>query len=1214
MSNMAQILGRKWVRKVLWAVLGLLAIWAVAWVAVPPLVKSQLQKQASLALGRDVTVGEVDFRPWSLELTLRQLSIAGAEGAPPQLTVQRIYIDGELQSLLRLAPVVDAVQVDEPLVRLRHLGAGRYDIDDVLQKLSGGVEPEKPADPLRFALYNLAIQGGSLDFQDDSVGKTHALRDFALGVPFLSNLPSQREVKVLPRLAFSLNGSRFDSTAEGTPFDETRKTDAAFRLNGFDLSPYLAYLPASLPVRLKTASVDADMKVYFEQVPQMAVRLSGTVQISGLKLTDRQDAPLLDFRSLRIGLADVRPLERSVKLSELVLDTPELAVTRGAGGQVNLVEIATPPKPAEAKSAPTAVAVPDTATPGPAWRVELARLSVQGATVKWHDATLRPAADLALTDFGMEANAVAWPASQPIPFSGAGKLAQSQISFKGEATADAAQLDAQLDGLSLQVVAPYLRPFIEPTLSGTLSAQTRVAWKPDGLQIAVPAASIANVALANGKTQLAGLGKLEVADVQADLAKQTLAVGRLGITQPRLRVERDADGVWMYERWLRSTTPAGASSAESSKPWAVTLAEFSLEGGAVSFADRFAARSSRRPVALEVSALKLLARNVAPDTARAAQVNMSARIATPRSEPGRVDFRGTVAPRPLVAQGRLEAVAVPAHAFAAYLQQFLNIELLRADASFRGQVRFAQMPAGPAVQVSGDTSLEDFRANTVPLAQVAGAPAGFSISEELLSWKALSLRGLEVAMAPGTMTRVNVRETTLADFYARVTINPDGRINLQDLVRHDPPSAGQPATASASATATAPVAEGPPADIRFGPISLVNGRVLFSDYFVRPNYSANLSELTGRLGAFSSLAPQGEPELADLELRGRAEGTASLEITGKLNPLAKPLALDVRGKVRDLELSPLSPYSIKYAGHGIERGKLSVDVAYKVQPDGQLTASNKLVLNQLTFSEPVPGAPNSLPVKLAVALLADRNGVIDIDLPISGSLNDPQFSLGPVIFKVIVNLIVKAITSPFSLLAGAFGGGGDELSAITFPAGTSEVTPQSQQSLDKIAKALADRPALRMTVVGAANLDAERDAFKRDRLRQLVQAEKRRVMVLGGQSASGTVTVSDAEYPALLRAVYRRADMPKPRNLVGMMKELPQDEMESLLLASIPVTPDLMRELAVQRGVAVKDYLASRQIPAERLFLGAPALPAVAATTAAEGAWRPRAELSLATR
>ena len=357
-------------------------------------------------------------------------------------------------------------------------------------------------------------------------------------------------------------------------------------------------------------------------------------------------------------------------------------------------------------------------------------------------------------------------------------------------------------------------------------------------------------------------------------------------------------------------------------------------------------------------------------------------------------------------------------------------------------------------------------------------------------------------------------------------------LNSSKKIETDP---ARPAPAAAQAS-------GPEAIINIGPISLVNGKVFFSDQFIRPNYSANLSELNGRLSAFSSVPRQGtatagvatapagsaasaptgaEPaatvanapvvpaantavvQMADLELRGRAEGTASLEILGKLNPLARPLALDIKAKVRDLELPPLSPYSVKYAGHGIERGKLSVDVAYVVLPNGQLDAKNKIILNQLKFGDKVEGAPASLPVRLAVALLADRNGVIDLDLPVSGSLDDPQFRLAPIIFKIIGNLIVKAITAPFALLAWAFGGGGDELSQVAFAPGSAALASDAQANLDKVAKALLERPALKMTVVGLSNLEEEREAFKRERLKALLQAEKRRAQVVASGSARG---------------------------------------------------------------------------------------------------------------
>jgi outer membrane protein OmpA-like peptidoglycan-associated protein len=309
--------------------------------------------------------------------------------------------------------------------------------------------------------------------------------------------------------------------------------------------------------------------------------------------------------------------------------------------------------------------------------------------------------------------------------------------------------------------------------------------------------------------------------------------------------------------------------------------------------------------------------------------------------------------------------------------------------------------------------------------------------------------------------------------------------------------------------------------------------------------------------------------------------------------------------VRELELSPLSPYAIKYAGYGIERGKLSVDLAYVVQPDGQLSASNRIVLNQLAFGEKVEGSTANLPVKLAVALLADKNGVIDIDLPVSGSLNDPQFSLAGIVFKLIGNLIVKAVTAPFALLASSAGGSG-ESSTIEFAPGSATLTPEARQGLDKVAQALLDRPALTLTISGESRLESEREGWKRERLRQALRSEKRRQAIAGGASPGAEVTFADAAVPALLKEVYRRADIVKPKNALGIPQDLPPTEMESLLLASIVVDEDAMQQLAVRRGVVVRDYLTTRELPSSRLFLGA---PKVAAGDTAD--WTPRVDLKL---
>lgn len=1270
----------RWHRRLAWALGVLLLLWALAWAAVPGLLKWQLEKTGSEKLGRQLTVGKVDFLPWSLELTLHDLAVAKAGASPvssglpqesPQIGIKRLYIDAELQSLLRLAPVVDAIQVEDPVLSLTHLGEGRYDIDDIIGRLHPA--PDEPAGkPQRFALYNLVLTGGRADFNDLSVRKLHEVRELNLSVPFLSNLRSQRDIQTSPRLSFALNGSRFDSAAEGTPFAQTRKTDATLRLHALDLRPYLGYLPAGLPLRLQGGVLNADIQVAFEQTPETVVRMSGTLTADQVRLLGAAGAPasapeLLGFERLHVVMDEVRPLEQVIRLSSVVLTSPVLNITRDRSGQLYLLPSAPPiatktiaadPRPARAEgqnhaaspaasasAAASARAAPPVRARTP-WKVQVASLAVRSGRVNWLDQSLVSPAQIRLNGLVLDASAISYPfsAAAPLQFRGAialdaaavaaaappaaarRKAVQAGIaapapattpallSFSGSATDAAADVKATLASWPLDMAAKYIGQFLLPALNGQLDAELGIQWqaaagdKAQVLKINSPQLALRDILLAEGKTSLVSVRRVDVSGMDIDVAGQSFKAAAMRLTQPKARVDRDADRRWMYQRWMATRAGAAPPPASASAPaWGVAIGEVSLEGGAMSFTDR----SNAKPVAFELSGVKAQLQGLLLDErpaarAQAAQpmpISASLQLATGRFEPGKLDFKGSLGLAPLQAQGQLVVQRMPVQAFEPYFGEQLNIDLLRADASFRGRVAWRQTPAGPEAQLAGDVSLEEFRSNTL-------AP-----SEGLLAWKALKLRGLKLALAPAKATRVDVRETVLSDFFARVIVTPEGRINLQDLLK-PPPDEGLLATKSGAAGPRPARAGGqndaktgaaaPAPVINVGPMTLVNGRVLFSDRFVKPNYSANLSELGGKLGAFSSAPAAGAPAMADLELRGRAEGTASLEITGKLNPLAQPLALDIQGKVRDLELPPLSPYAIKYAGYGINRGKLSVDVNYVVQPDGQLTANNKVVLNQLSFGDKVEGATASLPVKLAVALLADRNGVIDIDLPISGSLNDPQFSLGPVIVKVILNVIVKAITAPFSLLAGAFGGGGEELSSVGFAPGSARLAPEATAGLDKVAKALADRPALQLTVVGTASLDAERDGYRRERLDQLLRAEKRRGLVAQGSTAVSGVSVSPAEYPALLKEVYKRADITKPRNIVGLARDLPVAEMEKLLLADIAVTEDAMRELAVRRSVAVKDYLAGRDLAPARLFLGA------AKTVPPDAKWTPRAELNLA--
>lgn len=1204
----------------------LLGLWGLGWLGGPPLLKWQLQNQASAALGRTVTVDAVRIWPWSLELEVTGLKVASAAGTAEQFSLARLYVDAELQSLFRLAPVVDALTVEGPRLRVRHLGQGRYDVDDILARLRRP-EASPPGEWPQFALFNLDLTGGAIEWVDESVGVTHRLDQLLLRLPFLSNLDSRRDVKTRPQLAFELNGSAFDSSGESTPFAMARETDLQFRVPSLDLSPYLPYWPAQWPWRPQAGFLHMAVQVAFEQHEAPQVILSGDMALSGVRVQQVLPGavPLegLAFERLAVEIHRAEPLARKVQLGKIAWQGPQLTVARDAPGRLNLQRVA---EGFVAGAPKVTEPAPADATPGQPWAFGVDEVVVSGATLRWDDAAVQPRAQLVLNDLNATARDLAWPVLRPVPFELNTRLGTSSLSVNGSATQASVQAQVSLAALPLSAAAPYLAQALAVPLSGLVTAELSLDWRaaqpdqPMGLVLDAASVTLDDLALGSSRSPQAALASLVVQGARLDLAQRAVSIQQLQVQRPRVLLERDAQGQWSVQRWLKPA-PGGAPVAAapaSGQPWTLALQNLQLGEGAVQLKDAQPAEA----VQLSVTGIQLQLQNLQPMAARQAAMPLSfaAQVADAGggpSEAGRLSYKGALRlPTPvpgrdgLLVKGHLQADHLPVHALVPYFGERLNLDLLRADTSYRGAVELGLPADGLALSLAGDVALEDFRANTL-------AP-----SEELLAWKTLNLRGLQLAMAPGQPLRLAVGETVLSDYFARVIVSEQGRINLQGLVKDSGAAPSLPAgsitgTVSTSPPATlaaaAPVAvpAGPAPDVRFGPISLVNGRVFFSDRFIQPNYSANLSELSGGLSAFSNASTPGggAPPLADLALRGRAEGTAALEIVGQLNPLAQPLALDIQGKVRDLELPPLSPYSAKYAGYGIDRGKLSVDVKYSIAPDGQLNASNQIVLNQLAFGNRIEGsdAPN-LPVKLAVALLADRNGVIDINLPVSGSLNDPQFRLGSIIFKLVFNLIGKAITAPFSLLASALGGGGDELRQVVFAPGSAVLDAAGRQRLDAVAKALADRPALRLTVMGHADLEAERSGLRRARLDNLVQAEKRRALARSGAAVTGAVVVTPPEYPVLLKEVYKRADISKPRNMVGMAKDLPVPEMEALLLASIPVSADTVRELAVARGVAVKDYLASQALPEDRMFLGAPQLKSVGEQ------WQPQAELQLAVR
>ncbi len=319
-------------------------------------------------------------------------------------------------------------------------------------------------------------------------------------------------------------------------------------------------------------------------------------------------------------------------------------------------------------------------------------------------------------------------------------------------------------------------------------------------------------------------------------------------------------------------------------------------------------------------------------------------------------------------------------------------------------------------------------------------------------------------------------------------------------------------------------------------------------------------------------------------VQGKVNGSSPLDISGSLNPLAPKASLDITAKAEGVELTGLTPYSNTYAGYPIIKGTLTVNVHY-ILKDEQLTAENHILLDQLTFGEPLPGAKTSkLPLRLAIALLKDSNGRIDLNIPVSGSLNDPKFSVFDVVIGALKTIIIKAATAPFNLLASAIPNfhGGEQLSYVEFAPGTSTLTPDAKKSLETLATALLARPSLNLSIEGRVDPAFDREGLREAMLLDRIKLQK--VSRDGGNVDLDTIVLTPSDYNKYLARVYKAAKFDKPKDFMGLDKSLPPDEMKKLLLAHIDVTDKDLLHLADARAAAVRKFM-SEKVPPGRLFL-----------------------------
>ena len=659
------------------------------------------------------------------------------------------------------------------------------------------------------------------------------------------------------------------------------------------------------------------------------------------------------------------------------------------------------------------------------------------------------------------------------------------------------------------------------------------------------------------------LPTLAVSGIACTVNNRDIVIDDIAIEGLNVALAREKDGSISLQKLVGPdnqtvSKPDPAAKEPAAAPaWTVLVKKFKFAGGAVLFDDL----APSQPAQFRIDPIDFTLSNISTAKDSRAELDFRCRI----NKESQLSLLGGFTISPLAANITLDLANLDIKFAQSYLPDTLQLNFTGGSLSVKGSSDFQQNEkAAPVIVWQGDIRLANFAAGNKKDA------------EELLKFSALELVSMRAGTSPVSL---DIKTVKLVGLFMRPVVEADGSVNLTSL-------AGAPAAAEPPKTpAPAPAVQKkePLPAINIGSIVLEKGRIQFVDKSIKPRYSTDLADIQGRITGIST-KPESQ---ADIQLSAKLNRYAPFKVTGTISPLREKLTADIKVLFENIDLSPFSPYSGKFIGRVVEKGRLSIDLAYTIK-DNQLTSQNKVFLDQFTLGKSVASKDaTSLPVGLAISLLKDRKGGIHLDLPVSGSLEDPSFKVSRVVLQTLVNLLEKAALSPFALV-GALIPGGADISNIACTCGTAELGDEAAKKIDAVAGLLAEKTDLSLEIQAVAEADNDREGLRQEKVMAKLRALK--FQDLSKKEREGLtpdkVVISSNEYEDYLRQAYKAEKFQKPEGMLGLKKRLPVDEMKKLMIENTKVDDEDMKELLQQRGLAVKQYLTETvKVPAERLFI-----------------------------
>ncbi|PHS84432.1 hypothetical protein AAW02_10390 [Aeromonas dhakensis] len=886
-----------------------------------------------------------------------------------------------------------------------------------------------------------------------------------------------------------------------------------------------------------------------------------SLAIGPTTLFDDQQQPLVAFDRLQLTpLIGESWRQRALILDEARLVKPTVNLVRladrGQDARFNLTEaLASLLAPGDAA----------TTNSGAPLLVQINRLAAEQGHITYQDSRKQSSPGwvptLALSGLDLQLPTFSTAPGRANPFVlGATLNQQSPLKASGELDimSGAGKGKISLGKLALAPFTPLWAPYLDVNLAkGEASAEVsyQIAEGKQGLgwQLSKGKLTLNGWQLQRRKGgEFARFKQLALTGIALDGSKQALQIDRVTLKAPTVSAVLDANQQLDLATLLIPQPPVKTSKAAKpaapAKPWRWSLKQTRIEQGQLKLTES----SSGKPLLRELSALTLALGPLGSQSGQSGQ-SSPLTLSGALNNQAKLDFDGDLALAPFSLNGEIKQQGLPLSWAQPYLQDLLRINVRDGQLASRTKLALATDAKGALSKLELSGGLDIDRLNVLDRAD----------NQRLLQIEQLQLSGLHY---DGISQQVKIDDILLRKPFARIEINEERVTNVQQLLLP------QPAT-------TKPASSGPAPRVSIAQVRTEQGNLRFADRSLSPEFVVDIASLSGQSRHISNIPGQ----RSELAFNGKVDRYAPVTIRGGTNLLIEQPVLDVAVTFNNLELTTFTPYSSTYAGYAIDKGQLSMKLNYQLHGN-RLEGDNDITIKKLQLGEKVKSEQaKDLPLGLAVALLSDANGVIQMNLKVKGNLDQPDFSLGNIFWDVLGNTLRKAVTSPFSLLA-SLAGGSEDLDELPFLPGEPDLTPTQQEKLTKLAQALKDRPKLSMNIRGKVNFNEERPILQRQKLERVL------AKITGNPVDLDLLEQDPAMQSALAEAYEARFN----EDLGDLADRLKLDEASPALRAQAVlllrdqqlITAKSLRNLAMRRAQNTKEFLVDRQgIAPERLFV-----------------------------